>query len=102
VITNAVPRRRPPELLTAAAPAATWPGSVVVDTAVGPLGGNVAGSVPATTVVLPGGVTVVGAGGGYPRAVIVIKRSPGHGYAGIDNELYTAPNTEMLLADAKD
>ncbi|MDT7709562.1 MAG: H+-translocating transhydrogenase subunit alpha [Pseudonocardiales bacterium] len=59
-----MPRRRPPELLTAAAPGATRPGSVVVDTAVGPLGGNVAGSVP-TTVVLPGGVTVVGAGGGY-------------------------------------
>ncbi len=35
------------------------------------------------------------------RHVIVIKRSLGHGYAGIDNELYTDPNTEMLLADAK-
>ncbi|MDT7709564.1 MAG: H+-translocating transhydrogenase subunit beta [Pseudonocardiales bacterium] len=36
------------------------------------------------------------------RRAIVIKRSPGHGYAGIDNELYIAPDTEMLLADAKD
>jgi NAD(P) transhydrogenase subunit beta len=33
--------------------------------------------------------------------VIVMKRSLGHGYAGIDNELYTDPKTEMCLADAK-
>jgi NAD(P) transhydrogenase subunit beta len=35
------------------------------------------------------------------RSVIVIKRSMGHGYAGIDNELYTAERTSMLFADAK-
>ncbi|MGA8116649.1 MAG: NAD(P)(+) transhydrogenase (Re/Si-specific) subunit beta [Actinocatenispora sp.] len=35
------------------------------------------------------------------RSTIVIKRSMGHGYAGIDNELYTAPGTSMLFADAK-
>jgi NAD(P) transhydrogenase subunit beta len=35
------------------------------------------------------------------RAVIVIKRSMGHGYAGIDNELYVDPRTGMLFADAK-
>lgn len=35
------------------------------------------------------------------RNVIVIKRSMGHGYAGIDNELYTAPTTGMYFADAK-
>ncbi|MEV4702915.1 NAD(P)(+) transhydrogenase (Re/Si-specific) subunit beta [Actinoplanes sp. NPDC049316] len=35
------------------------------------------------------------------RTVIVIKRSLGHGYAGIDNELYTRPGTAMLFADAK-
>jgi NAD(P) transhydrogenase subunit beta len=35
------------------------------------------------------------------KHVIVIKRSMGHGYAGIDNELYTDPKTEMFLADAK-
>jgi proton-translocating NAD(P)+ transhydrogenase subunit beta len=35
------------------------------------------------------------------RSVIVIKRSMGHGYAGIDNELYTDPKTGMLFADAK-
>ncbi len=35
------------------------------------------------------------------RSIIVIKRSMGHGYAGIDNELYTNPRTGMLFADAK-
>ena len=35
------------------------------------------------------------------RSVIVIKRSLGHGYAGIDNELYTNPKTQMLFSDAK-
>ncbi|XVV17299.1 NAD(P)(+) transhydrogenase (Re/Si-specific) subunit beta [Actinoplanes sp. CA-131856] len=37
----------------------------------------------------------------HARSVIVIKRSLGHGYAGIDNELYTDPRTAMLFADAK-
>lgn len=63
VITTAqVPGRRPPVLVPAAALDALQPGSVVVDLAAGPLGGNVAGSVPDTTVVTSGGVTVIGAG----------------------------------------
>jgi len=37
-------------------------GSVAVDLAAGPLGGNVEGSVPGRTVVLEGGITVIGAG----------------------------------------
>jgi NAD(P) transhydrogenase subunit beta len=36
------------------------------------------------------------------RSVVVIKRSMGKGYAGIDNELYTNPKTGMLFADAKE
>jgi NAD(P) transhydrogenase subunit beta len=36
------------------------------------------------------------------KAIIVIKRSMGRGYAGIDNELYGNPKTGMLFADAKD
>ena len=35
------------------------------------------------------------------KNIIVIKRSMGRGYAGIDNELYTDPKTGMLFADAK-
>ncbi|GAA3289397.1 NAD(P)(+) transhydrogenase (Re/Si-specific) subunit beta [Dactylosporangium vinaceum] len=35
------------------------------------------------------------------RHVVVIKRSMGHGYAGIDNELYTDPRTGMCFTDAK-
>jgi NAD(P) transhydrogenase subunit beta len=35
------------------------------------------------------------------RQVVVIKRSLGHGYAGLDNELYGLDKTSMLFADAK-
>src|SRR4249920_1130500 len=62
VITTAqVPGRRPPLLLTEDAIKAMPAGSVVVDMASGPLGGNVAGSVPGETVVTGNGVTVIGA-----------------------------------------
>ena len=35
------------------------------------------------------------------RHCIVIKRSLNPGFAGIDNELYYAPNTLMLFGDAR-
>jgi NAD(P) transhydrogenase subunit beta len=35
------------------------------------------------------------------KSIIVIKRSMGHGYAGIDNELYVNPKTSMYFGDAK-
>ncbi|MHB8459129.1 MAG: NAD(P)(+) transhydrogenase (Re/Si-specific) subunit beta [Candidatus Limnocylindrales bacterium] len=38
----------------------------------------------------------------HAKSIIVIKRSMGRGYAGIDNELYADPKTGMLFADAKD
>ena len=38
----------------------------------------------------------------HAKSIIVIKRSMGRGYAGIDNELYTDPKTGMLFADAKE
>jgi len=63
VITTAqVPGARPPVLVTAEAVAAMRSGSVIVDLAAGPLGGNVDGSQPDTTIVTDNGVTIVGAG----------------------------------------
>ena len=35
------------------------------------------------------------------KSIVVIKRSMGRGYAGIDNELYSNEKTGMLFADAK-
>jgi NAD(P) transhydrogenase subunit beta len=35
------------------------------------------------------------------QSIIVVKRSMGTGYAGIDNELYTNPKTSMYFADGK-
>jgi len=35
------------------------------------------------------------------RSIIVIKRSMGRGYAGVDNPLYVNPKTGMYFADAK-
>jgi len=63
IITTAqVPGRRPPLLVDEAALSRLKPGSVVVDLGSGPLGGNVAGSVPDTRTVTSGGVVVIGAG----------------------------------------
>jgi NAD(P) transhydrogenase subunit alpha len=62
VITTAqVPGRRPPLLVSEDAVKAMAPGSVLVDMAASPLGGNVAGSVPGETIVTGNGVTVIGA-----------------------------------------
>jgi NAD(P) transhydrogenase subunit alpha len=62
VITTAqVPGRKPPLLVSAEAIAGMRPGSVVIDAASSPLGGNVANSQPGETLVLGNGVTVIGA-----------------------------------------
>jgi H+-translocating NAD(P) transhydrogenase subunit alpha len=62
VITTAlVPGRKPPLLVTEEALKGMRPGSVVIDLAAGPLGGNVQGVVPDRTTVKDG-VTLVGAG----------------------------------------
>jgi H+-translocating NAD(P) transhydrogenase subunit alpha len=63
IITTAqVPGRKPPLLITDDAVKAMTAGSVVVDMAAGPFGGNAAGSVADQTVVTENGVTLVGAG----------------------------------------
>ncbi|HEX5198847.1 MAG TPA: NAD(P) transhydrogenase subunit alpha [Actinoplanes sp.] len=61
IATAQVPGGRPPLLVTTDALATMRPGSVVVDLAAGPSGGNVEGSVPDTRTVTDGGVTVIGA-----------------------------------------
>jgi NAD(P) transhydrogenase subunit alpha len=62
VITTAqVPGRKPPLLVTEDAVKAMAPGSVIVDMAASPFGGNVTGSVPGETSVTGNGVTIVGA-----------------------------------------
>jgi len=63
VITTAqVPGRKPPLLVTEDALKSMSAGAVVVDMGSGPLGGNVAGSMPGETIVTGNGVTVIGAG----------------------------------------
>jgi NAD(P) transhydrogenase subunit alpha len=63
VITTAkVPGRRPPELVDAETVTAMRRGSVVVDLAAGPLGGNVAGVRQDASFVTDGGVLLIGAG----------------------------------------
>ena len=63
IITTAqVPGRKPPLLVTEDALKEMTAGAVIVDMGAGPLGGNVAGSVPGETVVTGNGVTIIGAG----------------------------------------
>jgi NAD(P) transhydrogenase subunit alpha len=62
ITTAAVPGRTPPVLVTAAALKQMRPGSVVVDIAAGPLGGNVELCEPDRTIVVADGVTIIGAG----------------------------------------
>ena len=61
IATAQVPGRRPPLLVTADAVAGMRSGSVVVDLAASPLGGNVAGSKPGEHTLTGNGVMVIGA-----------------------------------------
>lgn len=61
ISTAQVPGRKPSVLVSSAAVAALSPGSVVIDLACGPLGGNVEGSVAGTTIVTANDVTIIGA-----------------------------------------
>jgi NAD(P) transhydrogenase subunit alpha len=62
IATARVPGGRPPLLVSDDAIKAMAPGSVVVDLAAGPDGGNVARSRPGETIVTDEGVTIAGAG----------------------------------------
>ena len=61
ITTAAVPGARPPQLLSLAAVGRMRAGSVIIDTAAGPFGGNVEGSVEGATVTTENGVVVIGA-----------------------------------------
>lgn len=56
------PGHRPPRLVTAEAIAGMRPGSVIVDAASSRYGGNVTGSRPGSTVTVPPGIRLIGAG----------------------------------------
>jgi NAD(P) transhydrogenase subunit alpha len=60
ITTAAVPGQRPPRLISAAGLAGMGRGSVVVDAASGPDGGNVEGTVAGVRCETPGGVTLIG------------------------------------------
>jgi NAD(P) transhydrogenase subunit alpha len=63
VITTAqVPGRKPPVLVTEDTVKSMAAGSVIVDMAASPLGGNVEGSMPGEQIVTENGVTIIGAG----------------------------------------
>lgn len=105
VITTAqVPGGAPPVLVNAETVAAMKPGSVVVDLAAGPLGGNVVGVVPDERVVTPGGVTLIGAGNlpaqmaagasaAYARNVAALLRA-----VVVDGALLLDPQDEVVAA----
>jgi len=103
VITTAkVPGRRPPELVDAETVAAMRQGSVVVDLAAGPLGGNVAGTRPDARIETANGVTLIGAGEiareMAPAASDAFARNIAAVIAAIviDGELTIDPNDEVI------
>jgi NAD(P) transhydrogenase subunit alpha len=62
ITTAAVPGRRPPLLISAAGVGGMANGSVIVDLAASPLGGNVEGSVDGSSIETGNGTTIVGLG----------------------------------------
>jgi NAD(P) transhydrogenase subunit alpha len=62
ITTAAVPGRRPPLLISSAGVANMGDGSVIVDMAAGPLGGNVEGTVDGSSIETENGTTIVGLG----------------------------------------
>jgi NAD(P) transhydrogenase subunit alpha len=104
VTTAKVPGKAPPVLVSAQTIASLRSGSVCVDLAAGPRGGNVAGSVDGQTTVTDNGVTIIGAGElasdlatsasqMYARNVVALLRSfiaDGQFRIDPDDEVHTA------------
>ena len=104
IATAQVPGGAPPLLVTAETVDAMAPGSVLVDLAAGPWGGNVAGSVPDARTVTARGVTLVGAGDlpsqAAPAASAMYARNVTALLAAVvrDGELRLDPADEVLDA----
>lgn len=104
ITTAAVPGRRPPLLVSAAGLQRMAPGSVVVDLAAGPLGGNVEGSVPGSSIETPGGVTVIGIRDGATEVPGAASDALSSNYSSVlasivhDDELRIDPDDEVHAA----
>ncbi|MQS10750.1 NAD(P) transhydrogenase subunit alpha [Streptomyces kaniharaensis] len=91
-----LPGRMPPVLLTTAAVAAMRPGSVLVDLAAGPEGGNIEGVRPDTTMLVGDGVTVIGAGDLAAQVPGTASRAYAHNVVAL---LARLPHDGSLVAD---
>ncbi|CAM3099952.1 NAD(P) transhydrogenase subunit alpha [Stackebrandtia soli] len=99
VITTAkVPGKRPPLLVTADALDRMKPGSVVIDMAAGPLGGNVEGSVPEETI-KRGDVLVVGAGNLPSEMAPAASQALGRNVSAVLTHLLGDGDLEFDLSD---
>jgi NAD(P) transhydrogenase subunit alpha len=104
ITTAAVPGRRPPQLVSASALTRMAPGSVVVDAASGPTGGNVEGSVPDRTTVTAGGVTLIGLADGAAGVPGAASDALSSNYCSLigsmvrDGELIIDPDDEVHAA----
>jgi NAD(P) transhydrogenase subunit alpha len=104
ITTAAVPGRRPPVLVPSSGLDRMRSGSVVVDMAAGPLGGNVESSVAGESKVTDKGVTVIGAANlasGVPRAASDALSQNMSAVLGLlvkDGELVIDPGDEVQAA----
>ena len=104
ITTAAVPGRRPPQLISAAGLERMAAGSVVVDAAAGPLGGNVEGSVPGSTIETAAGVTIIGIADGAADVPGAASDALSSNYSAVlativrDGQLVIDPDDEVHAA----
>ncbi|MDH6706684.1 NAD(P) transhydrogenase subunit alpha [Kitasatospora sp. MAA19] len=99
VTTLGLPDRIPPVLLHRAVVAGMRPGSVLVDLAVGPEGGNIEGILPDTTTLVGDGVTVIGAGELAAQVPVTASRAYAHNVLALLGRLLRggAPTADPVL-----
>jgi NAD(P) transhydrogenase subunit alpha len=104
ITTAAVPGRRPPRLISAAGLDHMAAGSVVVDAAAGPFGGNVEGSVPGAEIETAGGVTIIGIRDGATEVPGAASDALSSNYSSVlasivrDGQLVIDPDDEVHAA----